>query len=412
MTKATEKNKRLLPRGWRWVNLGDIGAITDGDWILNADYAASGVRLLQVGDVGIGKFLGKSSRFVTKERAIELNCTFLQAGDILISRMPDPIGRACLLPDLGYNSITAVDVSIFRPDLSKAHPDFLIFYFSSTEWFNRVLSMASGATRARISRSNLQNLKIPLAPLADQKRIAGILSKQMAAVERARAAAEARLNNAKALTAAYLRQAFPNAGDKLPQGWRWVRIGDISEVATGGTPSTGHPEYYGGNIRWLKSADVKGMYIFEVPNRITELGIDNSNAKIHPAGSVMLAMSGQGKTRGTAAILRIPSACSQSVAAILPSKQAIPEIVYFALVLQYDNIRRITGDNERTGLNLKIIRNIGIPLPPLAEQQRIAGFLNKQMAAVENLQKAADFQLNEISALPSAILRQAFNGEI
>src|SRR5215471_8387139 len=112
MTSAKE---RPLPNGWRWVRLGEIGPMTDGDWILNADYASSGVRLLQVGDIGVGNFIGKSSRFITQERAKDLNCTLLEPGDILISRMPDPIGRACILPQLNYPCITAVDVSIWRP---------------------------------------------------------------------------------------------------------------------------------------------------------------------------------------------------------------------------------------------------------------------------------------------------------
>jgi len=195
----------------------------------------------------------------------------------------------------------------------------------------------------------------------------------------------------------------------LPDGWRWVKIGDIAEVSTGGTPDTNHPEYYGGDIRWLKSGDVKGTYIDEVPNRISQLGLDKSNARIHSAGSVMLAMSGQGKTRGTSAILRVPSTCSQSVAAILPSEHAIPEIIHYALVNRYDETRRITGDDERTGLNLKIIREIVIPLPPLDEQRRIASRLHEQLAAVESARKAAEEQLHAAWQLPSAYLRDVFD---
>ena len=194
----------------------------------------------------------------------------------------------------------------------------------------------------------------------------------------------------------------------LPKGWRLVQLGDITHISTGGTPSTTHPEYYGGTIRWLTSGDVKGTYIYDVPHRITQQGLDNSNAKLHPPGSVMLAMSGQGKTRGTSAILIVPSACSQSVAAILPTDEALPEIIHFALVNLYDDIRRITGDNERTGLNLKIIGKIEIPLPPLDEQKRIAKILNEQMTSVEKARAAAEARLEAAKALPAAYLREVF----
>jgi restriction endonuclease S subunit len=122
----------------------------------------------------------------------------------------------------------------------------------------------------------------------------------------------------------------------------------------------------------------------------------------------MLAMSGQGKTRGTSAILMVPSACSQSVAAILPTVEALPETIHFALVNLYEDVRRITGDNERTGLNLKIIQKIEIPLPPLAEQQRIAKILNEQMAAIEKARTAAEARLGATKALTAAYLREVF----
>jgi type I restriction enzyme S subunit len=103
--------------------------------------------------------------------------------------------------------------------------------------------------------------------------------------------------------------------------------------------------------------------------------------------------------------LRVPSACSQSVAAILPSDEAIPEIIHFALVNRYDETRRLTGDNERTGLNLKLIRKIVIPLPPQAEQKNIAARLNEQMAAVAQARRAAEEQVVLLTNLINSYFR-------
>lgn len=197
----------------------------------------------------------------------------------------------------------------------------------------------------------------------------------------------------------------------LPSGWRWVELGEVCEVATGGTPNTGIAEYYGGNIAWMKSGDVKGTYIDDATHQISEEGLQNSNARVHPRGTVLLAMSGQGKTRGLSAILRIEAACSQSVAAILPNEYLLPEIIHYWLMAHYDDTRGITGDNERSGLNLRLVRNIFIPIPPLSEQKRIAAILNNQMAAVEKARAAAVAQLEAAKALPAAYLRQAFPKE-
>ena len=182
-------NERKIPRNaWPRVPLESVAAITDGDWILTSDYAPRGVRLLQVGDIGCGRFIGKSSRFVSESRAQELHCTLLRSGDVLISRMPDPIGRACLLPDLGYPCITAVDVSILRARPEEVDSRYLVHLFSSKSWFEQVTAEASGATRARISRSNLQKLLIPIPSLPDQQRIVAKLDEQMSALDRAKQA--------------------------------------------------------------------------------------------------------------------------------------------------------------------------------------------------------------------------------
>src|ERR1022692_1462760 len=110
----------LLPARWRLLTVASLsgsgGLMVDGDWIETKDQDPRGkVRLIQLADIGDGAFLNKSSRFLTKAKAIELGCTFLEPGDVLIARMPDPLGRACIFPGVGCQAVTAVDVCIWRP---------------------------------------------------------------------------------------------------------------------------------------------------------------------------------------------------------------------------------------------------------------------------------------------------------
>jgi len=163
----------------------------------------------------------------------------------------------------------------------------------------------------------------------------------------------------------------------LRDGWEIVLLDDICTVGTGGTPSTKFPEYYGDEVRWLKSGDIKGGRISKYPNKISTKGLENSSAKIHPKNTVMMAMSGQGKTRGTCGISTEESACSQSVAAIICGSRILPNYLQKYLHSMYDRIRNWTGDKDRTGLNLKIIRSFQVILPPLDEQYRIAAILDK-----------------------------------
>lgn len=172
---------------------------------------------------------------------------------------------------------------------------------------------------------------------------------------------------------------------EIPQEWEISELGLVSKVATGGTPNTKIKEYYfPGIIRWMKSGDVKGYIVQDVPNRISEIGLAKSNAVIHPVGSVMMAMSGRGKTRGNTTILGIPCSCSQSVAAIIPDKKIVDSgFLHYDLYLRYNEIRNITGSDDRSGLNLKLIRAIKIPLPKLVEQQKITNILSVMNDAIQ-----------------------------
>jgi len=164
-----------VPEHWEVAILKQLGSLKDGDWILKSDYSKDGVRLLQIADIGLGKFINKSRRFISLQRAQELGCTFLKGGDILISRMADPIGRACMLPDLPYPTITAVDVTIFRvnPDLVDSY--YVLNILNSEIALAQAAQLAYGVTRNRVTRRNLERVLIPFPPLPEQQEIARML---------------------------------------------------------------------------------------------------------------------------------------------------------------------------------------------------------------------------------------------
>ena len=163
--------------------------------------------------------------------------------------------------------------------------------------------------------------------------------------------------------------------------WPITKLGDVCTFMTGGTPKTSVPEYYeGGDIRWIVSGDIHKGEIFDCEKRITQKGLDNSNTKFLPINSVLIALNGQGKTRGTVALLRHEKAtCNQSVVSINPISQETLDTYYLFVVLRtmYKKIRNITGDKDRAGLNIPILKNIQIPIPPIKEQKRISAILDK-----------------------------------
>jgi type I restriction enzyme S subunit len=158
--------------------INDSGIFSDGDWVESKDQDPKGnVRLIQLADIGDGVFLDKSNRFLTEKMAYKLKCTFLEAGDILIARMPDPIGRACIFPNLKEKCVTVVDVCIIRPNNEEVYPPFLKYLINSDEFRHKINRHVTGTTRKRISRGNLNKIKFELPSLPDQIRIATLLSR-------------------------------------------------------------------------------------------------------------------------------------------------------------------------------------------------------------------------------------------
>ena len=166
-----------------------------------------------------------------------------------------------------------------------------------------------------------------------------------------------------------------------------IPLGEICSFKTGGTPTSSAKEYYdGGSVPWLVSGDIHQKRIVDCEGCITEAGVANSNAKVLPYNSVLIALNGQGKTRGTVALLKMSNVtCNQSLVAISPLsiEVLLPEFLFSVLDSMYQDIRNLTGDEQRSGLNIPILKTIRIPLPPLEVQHQI-------VAEIEGYQKIID----------------------
>ena len=173
-------------KGVEWVKLGEVADFfEDGNWIESKDQAENGIRLVQTGNIGIGEYLDKAgkSRFVSEDTFQKLKCTEIFEGDILISRLPDPVGRACLLPKLETRAITAVDCTIVRFDNKKVIPKFFLAYSMTGDYFSSLAQYLTGASRQRISRLNLGKIKIPILLLEIQKQLVAEMEEQGKIIE-------------------------------------------------------------------------------------------------------------------------------------------------------------------------------------------------------------------------------------
>ena len=157
------------------MRLKDVCTVfTDGDWIESKDQSEEGIRLVQTGNIGEGIYLEKEERakYISEDTFERLKCTEIFPGDILVSRLPEPVGRACIVPDKSERMITAVDCTICRPDETIISKEYLCYFMRSNAYYTRLLGNVTGTTRKRISRKNLGNIELNI-PTKDVQRTIG-----------------------------------------------------------------------------------------------------------------------------------------------------------------------------------------------------------------------------------------------
>ncbi len=197
----------------------------------------------------------------------------------------------------------------------------------------------------------------------------------------------------------------------IPQHWSWYRVGNICDIQTGATPSKQKPEYFGGDIKWMVSGDINKGEIYDCKGRITPEGQSASNCKLLPKNIVMMALNGQGKTRATVALLRTPATCNQSLVGIIPISEQVltSEYLFIALKYRYYEIREITGQKQRRGLNMGLVAELSVSLPPLEEQKRIVAKVDELMALCDKLEAQQQQQANTVLRANTAAINALLN---
>jgi type I restriction enzyme S subunit len=369
----------------------------DGDWIEAQYITSEGVRLIQTGNVGVGEFKNKNKKFISLESFNELGCRDVYPGDLLICRLAEPAGRACIVPELEENKfITSVDVTIFRVNEDLFDKEYVHQSINTQKFLDRCQEVAGGTTRTRISRSNLGGLTLSCPPLQQQKKIVKILStvdnlieKTQTLIEKYTAIKQGMMadlftRGIDMTTGPHCGKLRPSVEDApelykqtelgwVPKEWEVVLLDDISMRGSGHTPSKSFPEYWNGDIKWVSLADSKkldDLYIHETDNNISELGLQNSSATKHPKGTVILSRdAGIGKS----AILAEEMAVSQHFMAWRCGSALDNYFLYFWLQSMKPNFNAIAMGSTIPTIGLDYFKKLKISIPKDVDEQETIG---------------------------------------
>lgn len=323
----------------------------------------------------------------------------------------------------------------------------------------------TGTTRLKLNQSSMKEIPVPIAPLPEQHRIVAKIEELFSELDKGIENLKAAQQQLKVYRQAVLKWAFEgklteewrnkqqnlnDAGEvisriilerknkeiqkgkflkpmnpiskmefsrlgDLPETWMFVKLGQISTVATGATPLKSKKEYYeNGIIPWVTSSALNKEYVVEAPNKVTELALKETNLKIFPKHSLLVAMYGEGKTRGKCSELLIDATTNQAIAAIVLEETAVDIKTYlkYYLIKNYNDIRRQSSGGVQPNINLDIVKNLVVPLPSLQEQAQIIQEIESRLSVCDKLEESIEHSFLQAEVLRQSILKKAFEGRL
>lgn len=440
-------------------------------------YHSSGIPLIRSQNVRFEGFTEDGLVFLDASQAASLDNAVVRENDILLNITGASIGRVTLAPPHMDGARVNQHVTIVRLK-DQIDPSFVRWFIASPSQQRKINSIQVGVTRQALTKDMVLRFELPLPPFGEQKRIvakieelfsdldAGVaaLNRAKANLKRYRAAVlkaavEGKLTEewrakhpakepASALLERILKERrqkweadqlakFAAAGKQppknwrekyvepsppdvsglpqLPNGWCWASIQQICEVGTGTTPSRTNSNYYiGGTIPWIMSGAVNLPFVDDASALVTELAIKETTLRLYPVGTLIIALYGEGKTRGMVSELRIEATVNQALGALVFADTAVlvKSFVKVFLTSNYVQLRRQAAGGMQPNLNLGIVKQIAVPLPSLDEQTQIVGEVASKVSQIDATESQIDLGLLRASRLRQSILKQAFEGKL
>ena len=421
-----------LPQGWAWARLADLTdsrILNDGDWIVSSDMSDNGgVKLLQLGSVGYGVYVDKGFKHITESKYNELGCTAIHPGYLLINRMIGDNLLACILPTIEGKIITAVDICWVAP--SQRYDIKWVLFVVLSHWFQKVAkSLGAGEGRVRISKGNLIKIVFPLPPLAEQKRIVAKIEELFAYADKIGKASDGiaqaaqridkkildlairgqlvpqdpndepaselikRIEAAKRATAKGRKSSRTAASDRpayeteapfdIPDSWEWARLGDVATVIGGSTPPQCALVSHGTPYFKVAEMNLPGNEKFL---RYTSFFVSPSfKIRRFPSATIVFPKNGGALLTNKKRILVSESVCDLNTGGIVLAERQMAEYVY--LWFYSIDLQRFLMGGIIPTISATVLRNLMLPIPPLAEQKRIVAKVEELRAMTKSLTK-------------------------
>ncbi|WP_411870048.1 restriction endonuclease subunit S [Vulcanococcus limneticus] len=408
-----------MKKAWETKTLGEVCEVfADGDWVERKDQSSEGIRLIQTGNVGEGVYKDRSekARYISEATFARLRCTEIFEGDCLVSRLPDPVGRSCILPSTGERMITAVDCTILRFSTKQLLPAFFNLYSQSVDYLALVARECTGTTRNRISRSSLARIPIPVPPLPEQQRIVALLDEAFAGLATAKANAERNLQNSRAVFESHLQSVFSQRGE----GWVEKPFEELIESNVIGLTKGSRDQ--GDDKMWpyVKMNNITRDNCFDF-TRFTCVDATEEEVNKYSLrdGDFLFNTRNSYELVGKACIYE----CGSNDAVLFNNnimRIRFKSEVDARFVLLAFSSKPVSGElnalksgtTNVSAIYFKDLKSLVVPIPSTDEQKLIAKKLDALSDKTQRLTRLYERKLAALEELKKSLLHQAFNGEL
>lgn len=395
---------------WRQRKFADLATVRRGLTYKPHNVIEGGKRVLRSSNINENTFQVHNDDVFVDENVVNIPC--VNNGDILITSANGSsrlIGKHAIIRGIPENSAVHGGFMLLA---SSDESEFVNALMSSL-WYTKFINAYVAGGNGAIGNLNKNDLEEQIA-YVPQKEEMHKIGDFFGNLDHLITLHQHKLELQKKLKAFFLKNMFPEEGETVPRirfkgftgDWEQRKIADVAEIITGGTPSTRIVEYWNPpEVPWLSSGEVHKKYITSTDTMISRKGYENSSATMVRENSVLIALAGQGKTRGTVAINRIPLATNQSIAAMTFSDDIDPDYVFSNLENRYEELRRISsGDGSRGGLNKKLVGDVTIPCPTLLEQNAMGTLFR----VLDDLITLHQRKIDQLQAMKKFMLQNLF----
>lgn len=325
---------------------------------------------------------------------------YLQNGDLLISHINSPahLGKTAIVEQLNKKIIHGMNLLCLRAN-HQVIPKYIFYYFQTQPFKNALTKiMKKSVNQASISVSDLKKIEITIPSYSEQ-------SNSVAILEQLDYQISLRQQQLQTLAQLVKSRFYEMFGDFYTTLFPKYKIGEKFELSSGSTPSRDNKLYWdSGTINWVKTTEVINKEITETEEKITKFALENTSLKLFPVNTILIAMYGQGQTRGRSAILKVESTTNQACGAIFPNKIDNPVFIWHQLMLRYNELRELGRGGNQPNLNGQLIKNFELIFPPPSLQNQFADFV----AEVDKSQLACQKSLDELETLKKSLMQAYF----